>query len=49
MLFNFVFLLLLKQERTKVTNMMHFSWAKCTKDSISWTERVFCSIIIDFI
>jgi len=31
--------------------MMHFSWAKelDIEDSISWTERVFCSSFIDFI
>ena len=47
-LFNVVFLLLLKQKRTKVTNMMHFSWAKTPFPGQS-VERVFCSSIIDFI
>jgi len=46
---NVVFLLFLKTKTYKITNMMHFSWAKCAKDSISWTERVFCSSIINFI
>ena len=39
-----------KTKTYKITNMMHFSWAKSAKVSISWTERVFCSSIklIDF-
>jgi len=37
-----------KTKTYKITNVMHFSWAKNAKDSISWTERVFCSSIIDF-
>jgi len=32
-----------KTKTYKITNMTHFSWAKSVKDSISWTERVFCS------
>jgi len=38
-----------KTKTYKITDMMHFSWAKSAKDSISWTERVFCSSIINFI
>jgi len=38
-----------KTNKYKITNMTHFLWAKSAKDSISWTERVFCSSIIDFI
>ena len=38
-----------KTKTYKITNMMHFLWSKSAKDSISWSERVFCSGIIDFI
>jgi len=34
-----------KTKTYKITNMMHF-WAKSAKDSISWTQRVFCSIVL---
>ena len=43
-LLNVVFLLL-KQKRTK----LQYDAFLMGKDSISWTERVFCSSIIDFI
>jgi len=41
-----VFLLLLKQK-----NVENYKYDACLmgKESISWTERVFCSSIIDFI
>jgi len=47
--FNAVFFVVVKTKTYKITNMMHFSWVKSAKDSISWTERVFCSSIINFI
>jgi len=37
-----------KTKTYQITNMKHFSWVKHAKDSISWTERLFCSSIIDF-
>jgi len=45
-LFNVTFLLLFKTKN--VHNYKHDALLM-GKDSISWTERVFCSIIIDFI
>jgi len=45
-LFNVMFLLLLK---TKNVQNYKYDAFLMGKDSISWTERVFCSIIIDFI
>ena len=44
-LFNVMFLLLL----TKNVQNYKYDAFLMGKDSISWTERVFCSIIIDFI
>jgi len=43
--FNVVFLLFLKE---KVQNLKYDA-SLMGKDSISWTERVFCCSIIDFI
>jgi len=45
-LFNVMFLLLLK---TKNVQSYKYYAFLMNKDSISWTERVFCSSIIDFI
>jgi len=45
--FNVVFLLI-KQKRTKIENYKYNAFLM-GKDSLSWTERVFCSSIIDFI
>ena len=45
-LFNVMFLLLLKTKN--VQNYKYYAFLM-GKDSISWTERVFCSSIIDFI
>jgi len=45
-LFNVMFLLLLK---TKNVQNYKYDAFLTGKDSISYTERVFCSIIIDFI
>jgi len=45
-LFNVMFLLLLK---TKNVQNYKYDAFLMGKDSISWSERVFCSIIIDFI
>ena len=45
-LFNVMFLLLLV---TKNVQNYKYDAFLMVKDSISWTERVFCSIIIDFI
>ena len=42
--FNVVFLLFLKQKRTKNYKYDPFLMVK---DSISWTKRVFCSSVID--
>ena len=47
MLFNVMLLLLLKTKKN-VQNYKYDAFLM-GKDSISWTERVFCSIIIDFI
>jgi len=44
-LFNVVFLLLLKQKRKSYKYDAFLNG----KDSVSWTERVFCNSIIDFI
>jgi len=44
---NVVFLLLLRQKN--VQNYKYDAFLMDKKDSISWTERVFCSSIIDFI
>jgi len=44
-LFDVMFLLLLKTKN--VQNYKYYAFIM-GKDSISWTERVFCSIIIDF-
>jgi len=44
-LFNVVFLLLLKQNEQNYK----YDAFLMGKNSISWTERVFCSSIIDFI
>jgi len=46
---NVVFFVVVKKTY-KITNMMHFSWAKCTKDSISYGQsKCFVAVIIDFI
>ena len=45
-LFNVIFLLLLK---TKNVQNYKYDAFLMGKDSISWTERVYCSSIIDFI
>ena len=42
--FNFVFLLSLKQKNVQNNKYNAFPMVK---DSISWTQRVFCSSIID--
>jgi len=48
--FNVVFLLLLNQKRTKLQIGAYAYYAFLMgKDIVSWTERVFCSSIIDFI
>jgi len=47
--FKYRVFVVVKTKTYKITNMLHFSWAKSAKDSISWTERVFSSSIIDFI
>jgi len=47
-LFNVVFLLLLKTKNAGIQNYKYDAFL-VGKDSISWTERVFCSSIIDFI
>jgi len=41
--FNVMFLLLKTKKTYKITNMMHFSWAK----TLFPGQRVFCSSIID--
>ena len=48
-LFNVMFLLLLKTKKNKKVQNYKYDAFLMGKDSISWTERVFCSIIIDFI
>jgi len=46
-LFNVMFLVVVKNKKN-VQNYKYDAFLM-GKDSISWTERVFCSIIIDFI
>ena len=46
-LFNHMFLLLLKTKKNE-QNYKYYAFLM-GKDCISWTERVFCSSIIDFI
>ena len=47
-IFNVVFLLFFESITYKIKNFKYDAFLK-GKDFISWTERVFCSSIIDFI